>query len=566
MNNNSLRPSTVSGPFSFVGARLGLPIGLAAAAALTFGTAPAAYAQTSAAHKHAAHAAAIHATAHGTRAAQTARAAQTGERLRNAAAARAERAAHAEAAAMAEASSRGDLAELRGTLPPAVLAGLAHARVPASSVSVVVERVGAPKPLISWNAAQPMLSASTMKLVTTYTGLSILGPQFRWYTDAYADGPVTPDGTLHGTLYLQGTGDPKLVPELAVDLVNQIRAKGITHIDGGLVLDKSYFAASTRDLPPFDDDASAPYNVGPDPLLYAFKSLNFTIKPTDDGTVAIDVLPPLANFTIDNRLTEARATCGEAGAAARPRMTTGPDGTLTASFVGRYPRNCGSLEANLAVLDHTDFSSRGFIGLWQQAGGTFHGTIGEGAVPKGARLVAQHESPPLADVVHDINKFSNNVMARNLYLTIGAVAEHPPATPEQSNRAIQGFLRKTHVAMPDLALENGAGLSRDEHVSALSLAALLQAANASPVSQVFTDSLPVAGVDGTMAHRLAGQGVDGNAHIKTGTLRDVRAIAGYVSATDGATYVVVSLINDPHAEAARAAHDALLEWIYNGMH
>jgi D-alanyl-D-alanine carboxypeptidase/D-alanyl-D-alanine-endopeptidase (penicillin-binding protein 4) len=157
-------------------------------------------------------------------------------------------------------------------------------------------------------------------------------------------------------------------------------------------------------------------------------------------------------------------------------------------------------------------------------------------------------------------------MARNLYLTIGAVAEHPPATPEQSNRAIQGFLRKTHVAMPDLALENGAGLSRDEHVSALSLAALLQAANVSPVSQVFTDSLPVAGVDGTMAHRLAGQGVDGNAHIKTGTLRDVRAIAGYVSATDGATYVVVSLINDPHAEAARAAHDALLEWVYNGMH
>ena len=119
--------------------------------------------------------------------------------------------------------------------------------------------------------------------------------------------------------------------------------------------------------------------------------------------------------------------------------------------------------------------------------------------------------------------------------------------------------------MPELVLDNGCGLSREEHISALSLANLLQNANASPVAQVFIDSLPVAGVDGTMRNRLTNAGVGGNAHIKTGTLRDVRAIAGYVAAENGESWIVVSLINDPHAEAARAAHDALLEWVYKGM-
>jgi D-alanyl-D-alanine carboxypeptidase/D-alanyl-D-alanine-endopeptidase (penicillin-binding protein 4) len=170
----------------------------------------------------------------------------------------------------------------------------------------------------------------------------------------------------------------------------------------------------------------------------------------------------------------------------------------------------------------------------------------------------------LSSIVRDINKMSNNTMARNLFLTLGATEEKPPSTPAKSASAIEAFLRRDGIDMQYLALENGSGLTRDERVTAVSLADLLQRANASPVAQVFIDSLPIAGVDGTMRHRLTNQGADGNAHIKTGTLHDVRAIAGYVASADGNSYVVVSLINDPHAEAARAAHDALLEWVYGG--
>ncbi|MGV7246837.1 D-alanyl-D-alanine carboxypeptidase/D-alanyl-D-alanine-endopeptidase, partial [Caballeronia sp. M23-90] len=197
-----------------------------------------------------------------------------------------------------------------GPLPPTVMAALARAHVPLSSMSVVVQRIGAGGvPLVALNANVPMMPASTMKLVTTYSGLSLLGPDYRWKTTAYADGEVDANGILHGNLYVQGTGDPKLVPEELIDLVDQIRRNGISGIDGALVLDKRYFDPSTRDLPAFDADETAPYNVGPDPLLYAFKSLSFTLTPNPEGGVSIDVLPQLAQLQIDNELRVTRGAC-----------------------------------------------------------------------------------------------------------------------------------------------------------------------------------------------------------------------------------------------------------------
>ncbi|WP_429282248.1 D-alanyl-D-alanine carboxypeptidase/D-alanyl-D-alanine endopeptidase [Paraburkholderia sp. GAS41] len=447
-------------------------------------------------------------------------------------------------------------------LPATVMTALARAHVPLSDISVVIEKVGDPTPIVALNAGKPMMPASTMKLVTTYSGLSILGPDYRWRTSAYADGTLDASGILHGNLYIQGTGDPKLVPEELIDLVQKIRKAGINGIDGALVLDKRYFDPSTRDLPPFDDDANAPYNVGPDPLLYAFKSLSFTLTPASDGSVAVDVIPALAQLQIDNQLHATGGPCR--GELPTPAVTPQPNGTVVASFAGDYAERCGPRTLNVAVLDHSAFFAGGFLALWEQTGGTFKGATHEGAVPLDARLVATHEGPVLSDIVRDINKFSNNTMARNLFLTIGAVTSKPPATPEKSAHAIEAFLQRSGLNMEYLSLDNGSGLSRNEHITALSLADLLQTANASPVAQVFVDSLPVAGVDGTMRNRLTSQPVNGNAHIKTGTLRDVRAIAGYVASADGVSYVVVSIINDPHSEAARAAHDSLLEWVYQG--
>ncbi len=280
-----------------------------------------------------------------------------------------ERAAHGSAKSKRAAERAAKARVPVGPLPATVMAALAKAHVPLSSMSVVVQRVGGPVLLVSINANEPMLPASTMKLVTTYAGLSMLGPDYRWKTTAYADGQLDAQGVLHGNLYIQGTGDPKLVPEELIDLVDQIRKSGITGIDGALVLDKRYFDVSTRDLPAFDNDENAPYNVGPDPLLYAFKSLSFTLTPNDDGQVSIDVLPQLAQLQIDNELRVTRGACTGSLQAASPSVAQTQGGFVQASFVGDYPLRCGSRTVNVAALDHSTFFAGGFLALWKQAGG-----------------------------------------------------------------------------------------------------------------------------------------------------------------------------------------------------
>jgi D-alanyl-D-alanine carboxypeptidase/D-alanyl-D-alanine-endopeptidase (penicillin-binding protein 4) len=184
-------------------------------------------------------------------------------------------------------------------------------------------------------------------------------------------------------------------------------------------------------------------------------------------------------------------------------------------------------------------------------------------MPGDARVLVEHESPSLADVVRDINKYSNNVMARELFLTMGAEVARQPGNADRSQRTVRAFYTARGVALPDLVIDNGSGLSRRERISARSMVAVLQAAWASPVMPEFVSSLPLVGFDGTMRRRLNQQTVAGQAHVKTGTLADARAVAGYVLAASGRMYVVVLMVNHANAGGAQAAQDALLQWVYD---
>ncbi len=277
------------------------------------------------------------------------------------------------------------------------------------------------------------------------------------------------------------------------------------------------------------------------------------------------MLPPLANLSIDNEVSEAGGSCAMASAAARPRLSTDAGGMLRASFVGRFPPQCGPVTSNIAVLDHSQFFAQGFLALWRSTGGSFAGPIVEGKVPTTARPVATHHGPVLGSIVYDINKFSNNVMARNLFLTLGAVVGKPPATPEQSAQRDPG--------LPPQERHRRARAAARQRLGPVARRAR-QRAHARRAAAGRQREPGRAGLRRIAADRRGGRhhgaapdqpaGVLGNAHIKTGTLRDVRAIAGYVASADGNSYVVVSFINDPRASAARAAHDALLEWVYSG--
>jgi len=173
-----------------------------------------------------------------------------------------------------------------------------------------------------------------------------------------------------------------------------------------------------------------------------------------------------------------------------------------------------------------------------------------------------HESEPLAEIVRDINKYSNNVMARQLFLTVGGEIAGPPARAEEAARVIREWLATKKIDAPEVVLENGSGLSRLERISARHLGALLLAAWRSPVMPEFVSSLPVVAADGTMRKRLKGERVAGSAHIKTGLLSDARAVAGYVLDRQGRRQAVVMIANHANAPQADAAMDALLEWVY----
>ncbi|ABF07394.1 serine-type D-Ala-D-Ala carboxypeptidase/endopeptidase (penicillin-binding protein 4) [Cupriavidus metallidurans] len=461
-----------------------------------------------------------------------------------------------------------DPAAARTGLPATVTTALRRAHVPLSAASFYVIKVGAPRPRVSWNAEAPMNPASTMKLVTTFAGLQLLGPDYRWLTSLYADGQPGPDGVINGNVYLRGRGDPKLVPEEMAKLVNTARSTGATAINGDLVLDRSFFADTQDNSYTIDGETQRAYNVNPDALLYAFKTLTFTITPDAAGrAVDVAVTPALAQLRVDNRLTLVNGRCGDWRARANPSITPQSDGTIVAAFDGNYSADCGEHVVNLATLSHSDFIWGGFVAEWQAAGGRFVRPPGlrGGTVPRGAFLLARHYGQPLGEIVRDINKFSNNVMARQLFLTIGAEIDRSgPASTEKSTRVIKRWLSRQGLDMPDLVLENGSGLSREERISAYDMARLLQQALASNVGPVLMDSLPILGVDGTLRNRLTRANAAGNAYLKTGTLQDVRALAGYVDALDGQRYVVVAYINHPNASGAQEAHDALMQWVYKG--
>jgi len=440
-------------------------------------------------------------------------------------------------------------------IPAPVAAALAAANVPAAHAAVFVAPVAEGPLRVSVRAQVPMNPASTMKLVTTYVAMQALGPAYHWHTDALAAMPVR-EGTLDGPLWLRGGGDPSLVIERFWLLVQQLRAAGLRTIRGDLVVDKSAYDPSVANgSGTLDGNELRPYNVHPDALLVNYKAITLSFAPDADARVAAVVaMPPLAGFRAPASVRLADGGCGDW----QSRLQGDFRDPWAPAFGGAYPAACGEQAWNLSLLPATDYAGAAFRALWESSGGSWEGRVREGTVPPGARTLAVLDSPPLAEVIREINKWSNNVMARQVFLTIGAEASHLPASTELAARAVRSWLERNELAMPELQLENGSGLSRSERISAGSLGRLLLHAWRSPMMPELVASLPLSGVDGTMRKRPAAAGA---AHVKTGYLADARAVAGYVQAASGKTYVVVSFINDPNAPAAQAAHDALLQWV-----
>ena len=420
-------------------------------------------------------------------------------------------------------------------------------------------------------ATESMHPASTMKLVTTFAALDLLGPTFTWRTQVFIEGAVR-DGTLYGNLYLKGQGDPQLVHERLWLLLRRLQGIGIQAIAGDIVLDRSAFDVDAIDPAAFDGEPLRPYNVGPDALLINYQSVVMTFTPDrtrDRAMVQFD--PPLFGVQMQASVPLGMGPCN-----AYPQSLQADfSDPLRIRFAGNYPASCGEKVWPIAYPDPASYGSRAVHGLWLAMGGTLAGVARYGMVPPPLAATAptlEVRSPTLAEVVRDTNKFSNNVMAQQIFLTLAApdgatatATSNANATAtntgkrfEAARAAVLQWWKQRIQAEAPLVLDNGSGLSRQERISAQALARLLQVAYGSAYMPEFVASLPIAGLDGTLRRSPLPMG--GSAHLKTGSLSNVLARAGYVDAASGKRYVLVAIVNHANAQAARSAMDALLDW------
>ena len=437
-------------------------------------------------------------------------------------------------------------------LPPAVAQALKQAGIPDSHVGILVRDVDNPAPLLAHGENRSFNPASVMKLVTTLAALDTLGPAHTFKTRVWVEGEIK-DGVLIGNLILQGGGDPGLTQERFWLLLREIRARGIREIRGDVILDNSFYELESVDPAAFDQAPLRPYNAPAAALLANFNTLNLRIgavvNTVQARIEADDALP------MDNRLEASEAPCNGWREQLGVNME---EGRLVLS--GRYPKACGeqihplnllSPEATVAVLFRT---------LWKEAGGLHSGRIRPCTPGPDARLLLEFDSQPLSSLVRDVNKYSNNVMAKMLFLNQGADRYGAPATWDKGMRAARDWLTERGLMSDEIVLENGAGLSRIERISAASLARLLAYAASRPAYYEFAASLPAIGLEGTQKNRLNGSPLSGQAWLKTGSLNGARNLAGYVLGPDGHRRILVMLINHGNALAAGKAQDALLEW------
>jgi serine-type D-Ala-D-Ala carboxypeptidase/endopeptidase (penicillin-binding protein 4) len=437
-------------------------------------------------------------------------------------------------------------------LPPEVDAALARARLPRDAIALLVtDADGKTAPRLAHRTDVPVNPASIAKLATTFAGLDLLGPAFVWTTPVYLEGIVR-DGTLHGNLYIKGQGDPKLVAERLWLLLRRVQGLGIRGIAGDIVLDRSAFEIDPRDPGAFDGEPLRPYNAAPDALLLNFKSVVMTFTP-QPGAALVHVEPPLAGVQLPAPVPLVAGECGDW----RTGLKADFSDPARIRFAGGYPLACGERSWPLAYADPRSYAARAVAGMWQHLGGTLAGQVRDGRVPAGLAPAFEVQSPALAEVIRDINKFSNNVMAQQLFLTLG-LQQKGVGTVEASREAMRQWWRDRIGPGETPTFVNGSGLSREERITALQLGRLLQVAWASPLMPELAASLPVAGIDGTL-RRSRGRGV-GLAHLKTGSLRDTWGVAGYVHGASGKRYVLVAITNHPNAHAARPAVEALIDW------
>ena len=450
---------------------------------------------------------------------------------------------------------------LADDLPAATRRFLTRENIPEAALGIVVRDVATGTDLLQVNPSTPRAPASTMKILPTWAALDLLGPAYSWKTRAWSDAPVV-KGVLKGNLYLQGGGDPLLTIERWWRFVNDLRQTGLRVIEGDIVIDQTRFTALAERPEDFDGKSWRTYNVLPDALLVNWQSSDFTIKPADDGAgIDITIQPFPDGLVVENRVKLGSGRCvGRNDQVSYAIEPSKPDRVVAS---GRLSASCGPQTQRLAIMDAAQYAYGTFVTLWRQQGGQFRGGMLRAPVPPAARLLLTHESEPLSEIVRVTNKYSSNMMARSLVLAIAAEMNGTPATTASGERTILDWLKTRGLVLPELVIGNGSGLSREASISPDSMAKVLIGAHQSRFAPEFLTSLSLGGLDGTLQKRFQSLEDPSRVRMKTGTLRDVSCVAGYVTGKSGKVYAVVVFVNHPGAQngIGETIQATIVEWV-----
>ena len=459
------------------------------------------------------------------------------------------------------------------SLPTTVVSMLKDANIPPDAMGAIVIRVSDGTLILLHRSEASLQPASTLKVLSSIVGLERLGPTYRGRTELRTSGELV-DGVLLGDLVLRGLADPDLNWEALLGMLQTLRHKGISQIKGDLILDRQWFQPARTDLgvPPFDETPEFQYNVIPDALLLNTNLLQLDLESSErenTTSMRMNLTPAMDRVTVVSNMTLVDRACADWEDGWKlPTVSRHENGSIRIELQGEFPKKCAASTA-VNILDRVDFADRLFRTLWRNLGGTFSGQTRESTVSDTAftdtRILTQHQSRTLAELTRDINKRSDNPMTRLLYLTLGALAENDSetVTTKRAERQVRTWFRQHGIDDDGMVLENGSGLSRIERIRPSQLAHVLQAAYGSDWAPEFMASLPIVAVDGGMRNRLRKSPAAGHARIKTGTLRDVSAVAGFVPDANNQLCIVVAMVNHPLAKdgAAVPALDALIDWV-----
>jgi len=411
------------------------------------------------------------------------------------------------------------------------------------------------EPIVAHNEKKLFNPASLVKIISTFIAVEELGPQFKWQSDFFHNGDIIED-TLDGDLIFKGRGDATFSITNLENSIRKIQRNGIKKIKGDLILDLSYFGLASKEKS-FDSDPMRAYNALPNPVVIQSNTMNFVFA-MKGSKLNIESNPDLESLTIKNNIKITNDRCIDWKSKLNYRTQQNKLKSQVI-FDGKFSRKCGTKGINLSALNDEEYFYRIFKKTWKANGGEFSGNLDTTYIQDSNwKVLYTHNSRPLSEIIRDANKYSLNLMARNIMLTILAEDSDLLVLESSVNKYVNTWFEKKSLPHKGMFLQNGAGLSRNSILTSEQLLLLMEKIYHNPLMPEMLSSFPISGVDGTLKRRMNYSPFRKSAHFKTGSMRNVNAIAGFLLDKNKEMKIFIFIMNDLTAKDSHRLQEALI--------